>query len=166
MEIKIVTEDKYLPKYANETDARMDIKAKIKNENPRQLTMDHNGMCGVFTETEDSIYIMPGEVRIIDTGLQVQVPEGYEMNMVVRSSVGIKKHLALANGTGIIDAGYRDEIKMALYNFGTEPQRIIDGDRICQFKITPVEKIMLQQVADNEDFRRGDRGGGIGSTGN
>ena len=109
---------------------------------------------------------MPGETRIVGSGLQVQIPEGYEMNMVVRSSTGIKKHLALANGTGIIDAGYRDEVKMALYNFGTAPQQIIDGDRICQFKVEPVTKLILHQVKDDDQFRQGDRGGGIGSTGN
>ena len=88
------------------------------------------------------------------------------MKMYVRSSTGIKKNLCLANGTGIIDAGYRDEIIMALHNFGNDIVKIEDGDRLCQFIILPYPKLELEQVPDDEDFRNGDRGGGIGSTGN
>ena len=143
MKLKIVCEDRYKPKYANNTDACMDIKAKLEN----------------------TLTILPGEIIKVKTGLQVAVPEGYVMQMFVRSSTGSKKNLCLANGTGIIDAGYRDEIIMALYNFGPSPIEINDGDRLCQFIILPYPKLELEQVKDNEDFRTGDRGGGIGSTG-
>ena len=149
MELKIVTEDKYLPKYANATDACMDIKAKIEK--------DEFG--------DETVCIQPGEVALIHTGLKVAIPEGYVMQMFVRSSTGIKRNLCLANGTGIIDAGYRDEIMIALYNFGKMTQWIQDGDRICQFILLPFPKIELKQVEDNEEFRNGDRGGGIGSSG-
>ena len=143
MKIKIVAEDKYMPKYANETDACMDLKAKL----------------------DEPILIEPGETKVIPSGVQVAIPEGYVMKMYVRSSTGIKKQLCLANGTGIIDSGYRDEIKMALHNFGTGITRIEDGDRVCQFVIIPFPKIELEKTTDNDDFRNGDRGGGIGSTG-
>ena len=161
LEIKMVAEEKYRPTYANDTDARMDIKAKIIDNKPVHRWFNNQA----FYETENSIWIFPNEICKIKTGLQVSVPEGYEMNMVVRSSTGIKKNLALANGTGIIDAGYRDEIIMALWNFGNIPIEIEDGDRICQFAILEVEKVKPNFVQDNEDFRQGDRGGGIGSTG-
>ena len=119
MKLKIVCEDRYKPKYANNTDACMDIKAKLEN----------------------TLTILPGEIIKVKTGLQVAVPEGYVMQMFVRSSTGIKKNLCLANGTGIIDAGYRDEIIMALYNFGPSPIEINDGDRLCQFIILPYPKL-------------------------
>ena len=70
----------------------------------------------------------------------------------------------MANGTGIIDAGYRDEIIMALHNFGDEPINIEDGDRICQFLIIPRPFVNLIEATD-EDLEFGNRGGGIGSTG-
>ena len=54
---------------------------------------------------------------------------------------------------------------MAIHNFGDEPQEICDGDRLCQFIILPYPKIEFEQVKDDENFRTGDRGGGIGSTG-
>lgn len=144
-ELKIVVEDKYLPKYANETDACMDLKASIHNET-------------------GTITINPNEIVKIGTGVKVAIPEGFVMKMYVRSSTGIKKNLSLANGTGIIDAGYRDEIIMALHNFGNKPVEVHDGDRVCQFMILPFPKIELERVTE-DDIKEGNRGGGIGSTG-
>ena len=169
MKLKIVTEDKYLPKYANETDACMDLKAKIQNAPLSKANKVFRGIKrlfgGVAGDTENSVVILPGETRKINTGVQVAIPEGHVMKVYVRSSTGIRKNLCLANGTGIIDAGYRDEIIMALHNFGSEPVCVVDGDRVCQFLILPYPKIELEQVEDDENFRFGDRGGGIGSTG-
>lgn len=144
MKLKVVAEDKYLPQYANDTDACMDLKVCSPGQ---------------------TVHILPGEVVKVHSGVQVLIPEGYVMKMYVRSSTGIKKNLMLANGTGIIDSGYRDEVIMALYNFGKELVLLNDGDRICQFIILPYPKLELEQVQDDENFRNGDRGGGIGSTG-
>ena len=141
MQVNVVVKDEFKPVYANETDACMDLKS-----------------------TQD-VVIKPSEVCIIDSGVQIAVPEDYVLLMYVRSSTGIKKHLMLANGTGVVDTGFRESIKMALYNFGKEEQEIKIGDRICQFLILPRPKLELNQVEDNEEFRNGDRGGGIGSTG-
>ena len=146
LEIKMVAEEKYEPVYANDTDACMDIKAKIDND------------LGL-------ILIQPSEIAKVNSGLQVDIPKDHIMQMFVRSSVGIKKNLCLANGTGIIDNGFKDEIIMALYNFGKEPRVVQNGDRICQFLIFPRPVIKPVFVEDNEDFRQGDRGGGIGSSG-
>ena len=138
--------EKYEPKYANETDACMDIKAKLNEGEP--------------------LYIKPGETKIINTGLKVKIPEGHIMRMYVRSSVGIKKKCFLANGTGIIDAGYRDEIMVALTNHSNDTTaKFEDGDRIAQFEISAIPHITTHLVCDDEEFRSGDRGGGIGSTG-
>lgn len=174
MELKIVAEDRYMPKYANDTDACMDLKARIENEVVEHPEMAAANMildgfaqlAGVesMKDTHDSIVIWPGTTRKVPSGVQVAIPEGYVMKMYVRSSTGIKKNLCLANGTGIIDAGYRDEIIMALHNFGHDPVVIKDGDRICQFMVLPFPKIELKRVEDDDDFQQGNRGGGIGST--
>lgn len=146
IEIKmVVAGHRYMPSYGNATDGCMDM--KIKLDTPE-------------------ITIQPGETKTMGSGLKVAIPEGYVMKVYVRSSTGIKKHLSLANGTGIIDAGYRDEIKLALYNFGNTPITLKDGDRVCQFDIQNVIKVSPLFVEDDEKFREGDRGGGIGSTGN
>lgn len=161
MKVKFVADEKYRPQYANETDACMDLKAKIEEN----IVYRSNGEIDMQKTTYNSIFIKPGETVKVHSGVQAAVPEGYVMKMYVRSSTGIKKNLVLANGTGIIDAGYRDEIIMALHNIGKEPVEIFDGDRVCQFIILPYPKIEPEYVEDNEDFRQGDRGGGIGSTG-
>ena len=142
----VCEEDKYMPALGNPTDACFDIKARIPMG-------------------DGKITIEPGEVVKIGAGIKAAVPQGYSMKIYVRSSTGIKKNLELANGTGIIDAGYRDEIIMALHNFGKTPQVIQDGDRICQYEIEKIVPVQQKRVQDDEEFRNGDRGGGIGSTG-
>lgn len=161
MKVKFVADEKYRPRYANETDACMDLKAKIQEN----IVYRSNGEIDMEKTIYDRIFIQPGETVKVHSGVQAAVPEGYVMKMYVRSSTGIKKNLVLANGTGIIDAGYRDEIIMALHNIGNDSVEIKDGDRICQFIILPYPKIEAEYVEDDENFRQGDRGGGIGSTG-
>ena len=161
MKVKFVAEEKYRPQYANDTDACMDLKAKIEEN----IVYRSNGEIDMAKTIYDRIFIQPGDTVKVHSGVQAAIPEGYVMKMYVRSSTGIKKNLVLANGTGIIDAGYRDEIIMALHNIGSEPVMINDGDRICQFIILPFPKIEPEFVSDDENFRQGDRGGGIGSTG-
>ena len=144
MKIKVVVEDeKYLPVYAHEADACADLKVKAPK----------NGKV-----------ITPKSVVKFGTGLKVSIPEGYVMLVYPRSSTGFKLHCMFANGTGIIDSGYRDEIQLALYNFGDYSVEIEDGQRVAQFMIIPRPKLDFVQVKDDEEFRKGDRGGGIGST--
>ena len=87
------------------------------------------------------------------------------MTIYPRSSTGFKLHCMLANTVGIIDSGYRDEIKLKLYNFGNEEIYLNDGQRVAQFTLLPKLNIELNKVKENNDFKSGDRGGGIGSTG-
>lgn len=146
MKLKIVCDDeKYMPTYANDTDACMDLKVVVPNKN--------------------GFVLSPKQSKVFGTGIKVQIPEGYVMMMFPRSSTGIKLKCQLMNGTGIIDAGYRDEIKIALYNFGDYSVEIKDGERIAQFMIIPRPKLELEIVPDDKNFREGNRGGGIGSTG-
>ena len=147
MELKIVCDDpKYMPKYANETDACMDLRVCIENS---------NGNC----------YLSPNGTKVFKTGIKAQIPEGYAMLIFPRSSLGVKKKCRLMNGTGIIDAGYRDEIKLPIHNFGETSVEFEDGERVAQFMIIERPKLQLVTVLDNEEFKKGDRGGGIGSSG-
>ena len=145
-QLDIVCEnEKYLPTYANETDACMDLKIKI---------------------TEPEVYFLqPNEVASFSTGIKVSVPENYMMLIFPRSSTGFKLNCFLTNTTGIIDAGYRDEVKLSLYNFGKETVCLKDAQRVAQFVVIPRPKLELNLVKDDELFRTGDRGGGIGSSG-
>ena len=144
--IDIVCNDKkYLPTYANETDACMDLKLKI--ENP------------------DCYFLQPNETATFSTGIKVSIPKDYVMIIFPRSSTGFKLSCRLTNSTGIIDAGYRDEIKISLHNFGKETVCLHDAQRVAQFIIIQRPKLELNLVEDDEVFKMGDRGGGIGSTG-
>lgn len=156
MELKIVCEDeKYMPTYANNTDACMDLKIKTKQ------TVEVDG----HDANIDTYFLSPQETKVFSTGIKVSIPQDHVMMIFPRSSTGFKLQCMLSNTTGIIDAGYRDEIKLALTNFGKETVCLKDGQRIAQFVVIPRPKVALVPVEDNEDFRNGDRGGGIGSTG-
>lgn len=146
LNIKIVCDDtKYLPAYANESDACMDLKVVVE---------DINGKV-----------IVPNQTKLFSTGIKVQVPENHVMLIFPRSSTGIKFKLRLANTVGVVDSGYRDEIMLVLHNFGEQSQIIEDGQRIAQFMVIPRPKLNLEIVPDDEEFKSGNRGGGIGSTG-
>ena len=152
MKLKMVVEDeKYKPTYANDTDACMDLKVKIDEDKENN--------------DERVAFIMPKETKVFGTGVKVSIPLEHVMLIFPRSSTGIKLHCMLSNTTGVIDSGYRDEIRMAVTNFGNETVCLQDGQRLAQFMIIPRPKIELEIVPDNEEFRQGDRLGGIGSTG-
>lgn len=151
MKLKMVVEDeKYKPTYANDTDACMDLKVKIEDDNENN--------------NERVAFIMPNETKVFGTGVKVSIPLDNVMFVFPRSSTGFKLNCMLANTTGIIDAGFRDEIKLAIHNFGKETVCLQDGQRLAQFMIIPRPKLELEFVEDNEEFRENDRGGGIGSS--
>lgn len=145
MKIQIVCKDvKYLPKYANDTDFCMDVKVQAP---------------------EEGYELQPNEVHIFGTGIQIKVPNGWGVKIKPRSSTGIKLNCRLANSEAVIDAGYRDEIMLAVHNFGNKSLLIEDGQRLCQLELVEKKSIEWDIVEDDENFREGDRGGGIGSTG-
>ena len=130
------------------------------------------------------IFIPKGEMRLIPLGVAMELPIGYEAHLVPRSSTFKKRGIIQTNHCGIIDCSYcgdndewlfpaycledRDECEM-VYKDGVGTKKygtwIRKGDRICQFIILPFPKIEAEYVEDDENFRQGDRGGGIGSTG-
>lgn len=158
--LKIVCEDKkYIPTYANDTDACMDLKVKIDVDKNVDKWADYSN------NQERTAFIMPNESKVFGTGVKVAIPKDYVMLVYPRSSTGIKLHCMLSNTTGVIDAGYRDEIKLAITNFGDKTVCLLDGQRVAQFLIIPRPQVNLIEVKDDEDFRQSDRGGGVGSTG-
>jgi dUTP pyrophosphatase len=160
--IKVVCKaDKYLPEYANETDACMDLKIVVDDEAKPERWFDNMN----YYSDSNECWLFPGEKRLFGTGIQVAVPENHVMLLYPRSSTGSKLNIMLANTTGVIDTGYRDEVKLCLVNYGDKAVKLEDGQRIAQFMIIPRPKLNLDIVEDNEEFRNGDRGGGFGSTG-
>lgn len=160
LDLKIVCEnERYLPTYANETDACMDLKVVVESTTKEENAEE------IVTNSEKCKFIRPNETVVFSTGVKVSVPENHIMMIYPRSSTGFKLNCMLANTTGIVDSGYRDEVKLAITNFGDKTVCLKDAQRVAQFVILPRPKINLIPVQDDEEFRTGNRGGGIGSTG-
>lgn len=100
---------------------------------------------------------------IVPTGLRVEIPPGYEMQIRPRSGLATKHGISLPNTPGTIDSDYRGPLGVALINLGAEPYTIHHGERIAQLIIAPVVQAAFQMVDALSDTTRGS--GGFGSTG-
>ncbi|WP_102226738.1 dUTP diphosphatase [Acidimangrovimonas sediminis] len=100
---------------------------------------------------------------IVPTGLRVEIPQGYEMQIRPRSGLALKNGVTLPNTPGTIDSDYRGPLGVILINLGHEPFTIHHGDRIAQMVIAPVVQARWQEVEALGETARGE--GGFGSTG-
>jgi dUTP pyrophosphatase len=109
------------------------------------------------------VVLAPMERRVVPTGIRVEIPLGYEMQIRPRSGLAVKHGITLPNTPGTIDSDYRGPLGVALINLGAEPYSIQHGDRIAQMIIAPVVQVTFE-LADR--LSETDRGaGGFGSTG-
>lgn len=117
-----------------------------------------------FPPTERAgVILAPGERRLVPTGLAIEIPEGYEMQIRPRSGLALKHGLSLPNSPGTIDSDYRGALGVILVNLGAQPVSIGHGDRIAQAVIAPVVQAVFTPVESLTDTARG--AGGFGSTG-
>jgi dUTP pyrophosphatase len=107
--------------------------------------------------------LAPGARRLLPTGLVLQIPEGYEVQVRPRSGLAIRHGITLLNSPGTIDSDYRGEVMVMLINLGTEPVTIERGERIAQIIVAPVVQATLVEVKAVAETERG--AGGFGSTG-
>lgn len=126
---------------------------------PEYKTKDSAG-CDL-TNNGDAVTLLPLDRAFIHTGVHISLPEGYEAQ--VRGRSGLNKNHGIVVPTGTIDADYRGDIGVVVYNLSREPFTINPGDRIAQLVISPVIQADWQQVAHLDKTDRGD--GGFGSTG-
>jgi len=118
---------------------------------------------GADIRASETAVLLPGERASIPTGLRIELPEGYEAQVRPRSGLAIRHGVTILNAPGTIDCDYRGEIRVLLINHGREPFTIEPGDRIAQFVVAPVSRIVWQQAESLEESGRGE--GGFGSTG-
>lgn len=105
-----------------------------------------------------------GRTRVYGTGIALDIPEGYHVEMWVRSSLAFKRHMVLGNGTGIVDSDFSGEIKALLYHYGEgNADWPMFGDRIAQCRLVRDVKTELVETDVLKETKRGD--GGFGSTG-
>lgn len=136
---------------------KLDTRAVI----PTYGTVDSAG-ADLYAILDNDVEIHPGKSLIINTGLAMAIPKGYVGLIYARSSLGTKKGLAPANKVGVIDADYRGEIKVVLYNQSQNTQTISPNERIAQIVITPFIQANFEETTELDETNRGE--GGFGST--
>ena len=142
MTVKVVNKGSIaLPSYATPFSAGMDVRADI-----------------------DAPVVLPPLGRaLIPTGLYLEIPAGYEVQVRPRSGLAAKKGVTVLNAPGTIDADYRGEVKVILVNLSSEPFTVEAGERIAQLVLARHEQIEWEEVESLEESERGE--GGFGSTG-
>ena len=128
---------------------------------PTYGTIDSAG-ADLYAILDNEVEIKPGETMVINTGLAMAIPRGYVGLIYARSSLGTKKGLAPANKVGVIDADYRGEVKVVLFNQSNSVQTISPNERIAQIVITPFIQVNFEETDELDETERGE--GGFGST--
>jgi dUTP pyrophosphatase len=141
LRFKRLTPGAQLPRYQSDHAAGMDLHAAII----------------------ESIWLAPGEIRLVPCGFSMAVPPGFEAQVRPRSGLATKFGISMPNTPGTIDADYRGEVKVPLINLGRGPFEIEPNMRIAQMVIAPVARCDIEQVEELDETVRGS--GGFGSTG-
>lgn len=148
VQVKVKTLDHYdpsfeLPFYATEGAAGADVRASLPEKK--------------------SLVVKPGERVLVPTGLSMEIPLGYEIQVRPRSGLSLKSPLMVVNSPGTIDCDYRGEVNIIIGNFGKEDYVIEHGLRIAQLVISPVLQAKYVTTSTLNETQRG--AGGFGSTG-
>ena len=140
------------------------IKIVNKSENPLPA-YETDGASGLDLRASllAKVMLAPMERRMIPTGIFVEIPEGYEIQVRPRSGMAFKQGLTCINTPGTIDSDYRGEINVLMINLDTKAQYIAHGDRIAQLVLQKVEKIEWSPAEELTETGRGS--GGFGHTG-
>lgn len=123
----------------------------------------HPGDAGVDLFTVGAVSLAPGERATVGTGIAVAIPEGYAGLVAPRSGLARAHGLGIVNAPGVVDAGYRGEIRVILVNHGAEPVSLSRGERIAQLLVV---RVSVQEMLEVDELPPSERGaGGFGSTG-
>ncbi len=141
---------------------QVSIVNKSENALPDYATSGSSGV-DIRAHLGQPVTMKPSERILVPTGIFVEIPQGYEIQIRPRSGLAIKQGITCLNTPGTIDADYRGEIKVILINLSQEIQTIQPGDRIAQMVLQKVERITWVATDNLEDTERGT--GGFGSTG-
>ena len=142
MKVKVINKSRHqLPQYETPLSAGMDVRANL----------------------DEPIVLKPLARALIPTGLFVELPAGYEMQVRPRSGLAAKYGLTVLNAPGTIDADYRGEVKVILANLSSEEFTVNDGERIAQLVVARHEQVEWESAEVLSDTSRGV--GGFGSTG-
>jgi dUTP pyrophosphatase len=139
---------------------------QVQRLDPRATlpTRAHAGDAGLDLYALEPCLLAPGARAAVRTGVAVEIPAGYAGLVMPRSGLAARSGIALVNAPGLIDAGYRGELKVLLLNTDRKTRcQIAAGDRIAQLVLTTVQTPVVVEVAELSESTRG--AGGFGSTG-
>lgn len=146
------------------------VKVKLLENYDRELALpayETTGAAGADVRASigpgESITIKPGERTLVPTGLAMEIPFGYEIQVRPRSGLSFKTGLLVCNSPGTIDCDYRGEVKIILGNLGSNDEVINHGERVAQLVLAPVIQASYEVVEALGDTDRA--AGGFGSTG-
>jgi len=139
LKVKRLSEDSIIPSYANPGDAGMDL------------------------YSVENVEITPGEIKLVRTGISIELHPGFEAQIRPRSGWALKQGITVLNSPGTIDEGFRGEVKIILINHGNETVFIFKRDRIAQIVINKVESVKVEEIEELSETERGS--GGFGSSG-
>jgi dUTP pyrophosphatase len=142
----------------------MTLKVRRLDARARLPTRAHPGDAGLDLYALEDCVLAPGERASVRTGIAIEIPDGQAGLVLPRSGLAAEHGIALVNAPGLIDAGYRGEVRVLLLNTDRSvPFRISPGDRIAQLVLVKVESAAVEEV---EELALSERGaGGFGSSG-
>ncbi|HMT04966.1 MAG: dUTP diphosphatase [Solirubrobacterales bacterium] len=142
----------------------MELKVQLLSDSATLPTRAHEGDAGLDLYASEPAHIGPAERWQVATGIAVEIPDGHAGLVLPRSGLARRHGISLVNAPGLIDAGYRGEVKVLLLNNDpAEIFRIKPGDRIAQLLVTPLAAVEPVQADALSESVRGE--GGFGSTG-
>lgn len=141
----------------------MKVEVRLLHPAARVPARAHPDDAGADLCAAESLVIPPGERRDVGTGLALAIPQGFAGFVQARSGLAFRCGIMVTNSPGLIDAGYRGELRVSLFNSGSEAFAVGVGDRIAQLVVQRVEAPAFETVDVLTDTDRG--AGGFGSTG-
>ena len=142
----------------------MELYVRLLSDAARLPGRAHEGDAGLDLHASEAAVLEPGERASVGTGIAIEVPPGHAGLVLPRSGLAARNGIALVNSPGLIDSGYRGEVRILLINTDRHQSFEIEpGDRIAQLVLTPLEAAEPVEAAELADSARGERG--FGSTG-
>lgn len=129
---------------------------------PRYATQGSSGM-DLCADVDGETTLMPGDIKLISSGIYLSIPEGYEAEIRPRSGLAIKHGISLVNTPGTIDSDYRGLLSLIMINHGKQPFVIKRGDRVAQMVIKEVIRARIEVRGELDETERS--AGGFGHTG-
>jgi len=138
------------------------LRSASPNQLPCYMTAHSAGM-DLYADLTEDIVLSPGERALVPTGIALELPDGYEVQIRPRSGLALRNGITLVNSPGTIDPDYRGEIAVIVINHGTETFSIKSGDRIAQMVFSRFIRVTFTEVTELGETARGE--GGFGHTG-